>query len=176
MDRPSAVGRAERAARRGKRRRGERGAALVEFALVVPVLLLLVMGTIDFGWTFNDYNSVRQGVREGARLVVVADWDLDGCTTGTSSQRAACLTSRRIGLDDANTRVRIELGSEYKPGEQVTVCAMYQARSLTGMFGALLNGMVLTSRITMRIEQIDDSAPLTTYSQTPLPGKDWSWC
>ena len=157
-------------------RRSERAASMVEFALVVPVFLLLVMGTIDFGSTFNDYNSVRQGVREGARQVVVADWDLDGCTTGTSSQRAACLTSRRIGLDDANTRVRIELGSEYKPGEQVTVCAMYQARSLTGMFGALLNGMVLTSRITMRIEQIDDSAPLTTYSLTPLPGKDWSWC
>ena len=149
---------------------------MVEFALVVPVFLLLVMGTIDFGSTFNDFNSVRQGVREGARQVVVADWDLDGCTTGSSSQRAACLTSKRIGLDPARTRVQIELGGAYEPGEQVTVCAMYQAGSITGMFGAILDSRALTSRITMRIEQIDDAAPLTDYSDAPFTGQDWSWC
>ena len=143
---------------------------------MIPVFLLLVMGTIDFGSTFNDFNSVRQGVREGARQVVVADWDLDGCTTGTSSQRAACLTSKRIGLDPARTRVSIELGSDYAPGEQVTVCAMYQARSITGMFDVLLGDKALTSRITMRIEQIDDAAPLTDHSDAPFSGQDWSWC
>ena len=149
---------------------------MVEFALGIPVFLLLVMGTIDFGATFNDFNSVRQGVREGARQVVVADWNLDGCTTGTSSQRAACLTSKRIGLDPARTRVRIELGGAYEPGEQITVCAMYQAGSLTGMFGGILDDKALTSRITMRIEQIDDAAPLTDHSDTPFTGQDWSWC
>jgi hypothetical protein len=159
-----------------RRCRPERGAALVEFALVIPVFLMLVMGTIDFGATFNDYNSVRQGVREGARQVVVADWDLEGCTTGTSSQRAACLTSKRIGLDPARTRVRIELGGDYAPGQQLTVCAMYRAGSLTGFFGGILDRKALTSRITMRVEQIDDAAPLSDFEQTPFPGQDWSWC
>ena len=149
---------------------------MVEFALVVPVFLLLVMGTIDFASTFNDYNSVRQGVREGARQVAVKDWSLGECTTGTSSVRAACVATERIGLDPARTRVRIQLEGAYEPGEQVTVCAMYQAGSITGMFSSLLDSKVLTSRITMRIEQIDDAEPLATFSESPLPGKDWSWC
>ena len=162
--------------RSGARVWDHRGAAMVEFALVLPLFLLLVLGTIDFAMTLNDYNSVRQGVREGARQVVVADWSLDDCTSGTSSQRAQCVTDRRIDLDPARTRTRIQLEGTYEPGEQVTVCSMYQARSVTGMFGFLLDSVVLRSRITMRIEQIDDEAPLTTSSSAAFPGEDWSWC
>lgn len=149
---------------------------MVEFALIVPIFLLLVMGTIDFAMTFNDYNSVRQGVREGARQVVVADWDLPGCASGVASVRAACVTNDRIGLDAARTRTRVKLESTYAPGEQLTVCSMYKARSVTGMFGAILNPLVLRSRITMRIEQIDDVDPIVTYSQTAFAGQGWSWC
>lgn len=157
------------------RHRTERGAAIVEFALVVPVFLLLVMGTIDFAATFNDYNSVRQGVREGARQAVVADWDLEGCA-GTSAQKVACVTAARIGLDRNRTRVSVQLDGAYQPGEQLTVCAMYRADSLTGMFGALLDHQILTSSITMRLESIDGDAPLTDYAETALTGEDWSWC
>ncbi len=149
---------------------------MVEFALVVPVFLLLVMGTIDFAAAFNDYNSVRQGVREGARQVVVADWDRDGCTSGSSSARAACVTRSRVGLVPDRTRVRIQLDGAYQPGNQVTVCAMYQARSLTGIFSVLLDQQALQSSITMRIEQIDEDAPLTNFSDPALSGRDWSWC
>lgn len=157
------------------RSRGQRGAALVEFALVVPIFVLLVMGIVDFGNAFNDYNSLRQGVREGARQVVVADWDTDGCSSGTASQRAACVTKARIGLTD-DTRVKIVLPTDYEPGEQVTVCAMYPLRSLTGMFGAVLDGRAVSSELTMRIEQIDDGDPITAYEETALAGEDWSWC
>jgi hypothetical protein len=51
--------------------RRERGAALVEFGIVFPLLFLLVSGIIDFGLAFSDLNSTRQGVREGARQAVV---------------------------------------------------------------------------------------------------------
>lgn len=167
------LGRTRRSRRGGA---PSRGAAVVEFALVVPIFLLLVMGIIDFGFAFNDYNSVRQGVREGARQIVVADWNTDGCTTGTSSQRAACVTKARIGLNAADTRVKIVLPAAYQPGNQVTVCAMYPFRSLTGLFGAALNGRAARSKLTMRIEQIDDAAPISNYQETALPGQSWSWC
>jgi Flp pilus assembly protein TadG len=147
----------------------------VEFALVVPIFVLLVMGIIDFGMAFNDYNSVRQGVREGARQIVVADWDTDGCTTGTSSARAACVTRARIGLSTADTKVKIVLPEDYTPGDQVKVCAMYPFRSLTGLFSAILNGSA-KSKLSMRIEQIDDDAPLTAYQDTAPTGESWSWC
>jgi TadE-like protein len=157
-------------------RRGQRGAALVEFALVVPLFVLLVMGTIDFAIVFNDYNSVRQGVREGARQAVVADWDLGGCTTGSSTARVVCLTKERIDLDASRVRVRVQLGSTYEPGNELTVCAMYQLESTTSFFSALLDDRVVTSSISMRIEQVDADAPLTTGGDAALSGQDWSWC
>jgi hypothetical protein len=166
-----------RRARAGSRARTiGRGAAIVEFALVVPIFLLLVMGIIDFGFAFNDYNSVRQGVREGARQIVVADWDTDGCTTGSSSERAACVTRARVGLTPADTRVKIVLPDDYEPGDQVQVCVMYPFSSLTGLFGAALNGRAARSDLSMRLEQIDDGAPLTAYEDLPLTGQNWSWC
>lgn len=141
----------------------------------MPVFVVLLMGIIDFASVFNDANSVRQGVREGARQLVVADLDVDGCT-GTAAQKVACVTKERIGLDAADTRVRVELASTYQPGEQVTVCAMHQLGSLTGMFGSILDGRVSKSSITMRLEEIDDLSPLVTTSETALPGSDWTWC
>jgi hypothetical protein len=44
---------------------------LVEAAFVIPILLVLILGVIDFAWLFNQYISVRQGVREAARQAAV---------------------------------------------------------------------------------------------------------
>lgn len=54
--------------RRQPRLRGERGAELIEFALTLPLLLLLVLGIIEFGFLFQEYEVVTNAAREGARL------------------------------------------------------------------------------------------------------------
>jgi len=46
----------------------DRGAAAVEFALLLPVLLLIVFGLIDFGRALNAQITLTQAAREGARL------------------------------------------------------------------------------------------------------------
>ena len=46
----------------------ERAAAMVEFAIVLPILLLLVFGIIDFGRALYTLNNLTAAVREGARL------------------------------------------------------------------------------------------------------------
>jgi Flp pilus assembly protein TadG len=48
--------------------RSERGAAAVEFALVMPLLFLLVFGIIEFGFIFNKELSVTHAAREGVRV------------------------------------------------------------------------------------------------------------
>lgn len=58
-------------------RRDRRGQALVEFALVVPILLLLVLGIIDFGRAWNLHQTITDAAREGARQAVVFDPDVD---------------------------------------------------------------------------------------------------
>lgn len=51
----------------------DEGAAAVEFALVLPVLVALLLGIIQFGWYFFVANSASAAAREGARRVVVGD-------------------------------------------------------------------------------------------------------
>jgi len=47
---------------------GERGAELVEFALILPLILVLIMGIFDFGFAFQKYEVITNAAREGARL------------------------------------------------------------------------------------------------------------
>jgi Flp pilus assembly protein TadG len=51
--------------------RDERGAAAVEFALVLPILVVLAFGIIDFGRLLYTYNNLTSAVREGARFAAV---------------------------------------------------------------------------------------------------------
>ena len=52
--------------------RGEKGAAAVEFAIVLPLLMLLLAGFIDFGWLFYWQHAVSNASRAGARYGVQA--------------------------------------------------------------------------------------------------------
>ena len=54
-----------------KRGRRERGQALVEFALVVPIFLVLTFGIVDFGWALKSWITVTNASREGARMGAV---------------------------------------------------------------------------------------------------------
>ena len=58
-----------------RRARGERGAELIEFALVFPMLLLVMLGIIDFGFLFQRYLVVTNAAREGARIAVLAGYN-----------------------------------------------------------------------------------------------------
>ncbi len=76
---------------RGSRRgaRDDRGAVAVEFALVLPVLIVLVFGVIDFGRLFFAQITVTQAAREGSRLVALeqanASSRAQGAATGLNS-------------------------------------------------------------------------------------------
>ena len=64
------------------RLRSERGAELIEFALVFPILLLVVLGIVDFGFLFQRMEVVTNAAREGARIAV-----LPGYATGDVQAR-----------------------------------------------------------------------------------------
>jgi Flp pilus assembly protein TadG len=49
----------------------ERGAELVEFALVFPMLLLVILGIMDFGFLFQRYEVLTAAAREGARVAIL---------------------------------------------------------------------------------------------------------
>ena len=61
---------------RHKRSRNDRGANLVEFAMLAPFLILLLLGIIEFGYFLGEWNSVKHGAHEAARLAAVNDGSL----------------------------------------------------------------------------------------------------
>lgn len=54
---------------------GQKGQSMVELALVLPILLLLFMGIVQFGFIFNGHITVTSAAREGARLAAVGHGD-----------------------------------------------------------------------------------------------------
>lgn len=53
----------------------ERGQSLVEFAFIIPVLMLILLGVFDFGRAFYAYNAISNAAREGARYGTVCPYD-----------------------------------------------------------------------------------------------------
>ena len=60
----------------------DRGAAVVEFALLLPLLLFLIFGLIDFGRALNAQITLTQAAREGARMAALGESNV---VTGTQS-------------------------------------------------------------------------------------------
>lgn len=146
--------------------RGERGAALVEFALIVTMFLMLIFGMIEFGLDYNDYIAVRNGSREAARMGVVNDLSgapacsINGATvtppanptTATDATNALlCKAKDRIGLKGASTKVQIVAG--VNPGDTLKICASYPVGSITGLVAPFVAGKQLVSKVSMRLEQ-----------------------
>ena len=67
-----------------RRVRGERGAAAVEFALVLLPLCLILLGIIEFGWIFNQQISLSNAAREAARYYVVHQSDPSPATPASA--------------------------------------------------------------------------------------------
>ena len=157
----------------------QRGAALVEMAVVLPLLLIVIFGVIDFGLVMTDGSSTNQGTRDAARAGSVGDvGSLTGCTTtggapSGDTEKLVCLTKDRIGLDESDIRVKVIVGGSGSAGDALVVCTQYPVWSRTGFFGFLLNGKVHNARTNMRIEQ---SVSVSNYEETALDSGGWSSC
>lgn len=66
----------------GRQVKSERGAELIEFALILPLLLLIMLAIVDFGFMFQRYEVLTNAAREGARIAV-----LPGYTTADVQAR-----------------------------------------------------------------------------------------
>jgi hypothetical protein len=147
-------------------------------AIVVPVLLLIVFGLIEFGFAINHNIDVTQGVREGARQGAVANFSggVAGCASGSPTAQLVCFTKNRVGLDTSQTYVQV-LAPNNTIGQSFSVCASYPVQSLTGLLEPFLSGRFLHSEVTMRLEQAPTTG-LTTGGDAPAPGDSagWSWC
>lgn len=152
------------------RRRGARGAEMVELAIAFPLLALLVFGIIEFGFVFYNNISLNQGVREAARQAAVACYSGNTAACGTSADIGA-YAKDRAGLKASDTYVAWSFPSPVV-GQEFTVCAMYPRDSITGLLAPFINGYS-KSKFTMRIEQIRTGIVPTTGGDAAPGGQAW---
>jgi len=85
--------------------RSERGAALVEFALVVPLLMLMMCATIDFGLAVYTLNNLTAAAREGGRYAATLDaasW-ADNSATGAQALASDRVYNYIVGMNNGLT-------------------------------------------------------------------------
>jgi Flp pilus assembly protein TadG len=107
--------------------RSEQGQALTEFALALPVLALLLFAVIQFGIAFNNYVTLTDATRAGARKAAVSGKAQNPSGTCTSAIRSS---AKDLNQSDLNATC----SSTWQPGSDVTVTATYPYKiSLLGM-------------------------------------------
>ncbi|MBS4751335.1 pilus assembly protein [Nocardioides sp. zg-ZUI104] len=123
---------------RGGRARRERGAAAVEFALIVPVLMLLVFGIINYGHMLSVRQSVSQAAAEGARAAAVEPGDAAKKTASATAAVADALGAHNQVCAPTVCSVTIDKC----PGEAAKQCATVKVeisyQALIPGFGAVL--------------------------------------
>ncbi|MGY1615549.1 TadE/TadG family type IV pilus assembly protein [Geodermatophilus sp. SYSU D00691] len=111
--------------------RDERGASAVEFALIVPLLVLLVLGIIEFGHGFQVQGTLSAAAREGVRTMALQN--------DPAAARAA-VRSAAASLDPVPTDAQISIAPAACPqnagNATVQVTIDYEMPFLTGLFGS----------------------------------------
>lgn len=139
---------------RGSRRRcrGDDGAVLVEFALVLPILFLLIFGIIEFGWAFFQNLDVRHGAREGARLAAVNYKESPSPSAADQLTEIINETCDRMDSGD-DVRINFHRPGTAAVGQTIEVTVRKPLDTLTGFIDFALAGKTLNSDVDIRIEQ-----------------------
>jgi Flp pilus assembly protein TadG len=130
-----------------RNQRSQRGAALVEFAVALPILMFLLVGIVSFGLILREYQVLQNGAREGARLSILPNYQIAmGLSTADQNARRDAIKQRVV---------------DYLAAEQLTVAAgnvTVDQNAWIDMGGGL---RASASKITV------------TYSRSLLLGNSW---
>jgi len=105
------------------RLRSESGQAITEFALILPLLMVLILGIVQFGIVFNNYITLTDATRAGARQAVVARFAHDN---GASAKQVVLDSAQGLDQTVLSPTVSVTADPDWDTsGGTVTVSASY---------------------------------------------------
>lgn len=136
--------------RASKKRDG--GASLIEFAVIMPLLLILVLGIIEFGFVLAQMNEVRHGAREGARYAAVSRPDYNGDSVDGNDPDVLAVVCDTINLPGTTITVELSGGSDRYDYGTIRVVADTNSLSNAPIISGLLPDTIANDA-TFRLEQ-----------------------
>lgn len=133
-----------------RKRTDERGAAAVEFALIVPILLVILFGIIDFGFAINRYAIVNNAAREGVR---------EASLGATEAEIRAVVTNSMSELGGTYT---ITVGCKKK--DQTTNCTSWNVGKESG--GTAVVSVTFTNQWYTPVASLMGAGSTLTISKT----------
>jgi Flp pilus assembly protein TadG len=124
--------------------RSQQGQTMTEFALVLPVLALILFAVIQFGIVFNNYITLTDATRAGARKAAVSRQDPNRDSDVVSAVRSSAsdLKSTKLSVPPPS--------STWNSGDDVTVTASYPYS--ISLLGLVVKSGRLSSTTTERVE------------------------
>lgn len=134
-------------------RRPRRGQTLVEFALILPIFILVLVGIFDFGRAVYDYNVISNAAREAIRLAIV-DQNTTAITIKAVQRSTGIATAANVSVSFVDTSTSTtynqcsDAATGCKLGWQAVVTVTYDYRAATPIIGNLVGviHMKATSR------------------------------
>ena len=124
------------------------GQGLVEFALVVPILLLIVFGVVDFGRAIYAFNTIGNAARTAGRVAIVSQ-------TPSSIQSAAINQAVALGIPTTGVTISHDLcPSSYSIGCIVSVTVTYAFHPITPVVGQIWQSISMSSTTALPIEHV----------------------
>ncbi|GAC1606058.1 MAG: hypothetical protein NVS3B6_18940 [Pseudarthrobacter sp.] len=113
-------------------RASEHGAVAVEFAIVAPLLVALLLGIMEFSRAYNVQASLSAAAREGVRVMAIAN---DPAATKTAAENTAVSLEPRLADGDIAFK-NLDTGTATcAPGNRMTITITYNLSTMTGIAG-----------------------------------------
>lgn len=138
--------------------KSEKGQAMVEFALITPLLILLLCGIIDFGWIYGNQLLLNNASRDTARYMAINYNDTSKTGTSEANKDAAARATfiDRIGASSYMSNSDLTVDSTLVAGTEnrVKITASYPLPILTPLLSTILNKseMLINAETIMRLE------------------------
>lgn len=122
--------------------KSQKGQSLVEFALIVPLILLLLFGMFDIGRVLFSAVALEHAAREGARVASVGK---------TNADVIASINNATTGLD--SSRVSVSISTEARTsGENIEIHLSYPVSMINPLMRSFQSSFTISSKSVMRVE------------------------
>jgi Flp pilus assembly protein TadG len=138
-------------------RERRQGQGLVEFALILPVFVLLILVVFDLGRAVYAQHTIENAARAGARVAIV---NQDQSAVANAAMGAAVgLDAAVVGVDTSRLKTSCPPPTGMKIGCTTEVSVTYQFRPLTPIVGTIVGPMTLNARTRIPVERVYEAAP-----------------